>query len=113
MNDIFENSTGEQQRNYNDIFNLLVYPFSILQDPSKGRKDAVAELGTQWPLEKPDVKTMQFMKKFKSIYLPTWSDLLRHFYRVAQHKRGNANVAMNSLAFHIRMCYESDLPFLW
>ncbi|CAO3566385.1 unnamed protein product [Mortierella alpina] len=113
MNDISEDSTRQEQRNYSDIFNLLVYPFSILQDPSRGKGSTVAELGTQWPLEKPDVKTTLFIKKFKSIYLPTWSDLLRHFYRVAQHKRGNANVAMNSLAFQIRMCYESDLPFLW
>ncbi|KAF9984565.1 DNA-binding protein rif1 [Mortierella antarctica] len=113
MNDISEDSTREEQRNYSDIFSLLVYPFSILQDPSRGRRSTIAELGTQWPLEKPDVKTTQFIKKFKSIYLPTWSDLLRHFYRVAQHKRGNANVAMNSLALQIRMCYESDVPFIW
>ncbi|KAF9573000.1 DNA-binding protein rif1 [Mortierella alpina] len=113
INDISEESTREEQRNYNDIFSLLVYPFSILQDPTRERRSTIADLGTQWPLEKPDVKTAQFIKKFKTIYLPTWSDLLRHFYRVAQHKRGNASVAMNSLAFQIRVCYESDVPFLW
>ena len=54
-----------------------------------------------------------FILKYKKIYLPTWTDLVRVFYKVAQHKRGNANVAMNTLAGSIRLWSDPDVPFVW
>ncbi|KAG0207412.1 DNA-binding protein rif1 [Mortierella sp. GBA30] len=110
VNEISEDATQGEQRGYKELFNLLVYPFGILLDPSEPKR---LFLCAQYPMEKADAKTAEFITRYKSICMPTWTDLLRNFYRVAQHKRGDANVAMNGLALEISMCFPEAVPSIW
>ena len=104
---------------YDELYDLLLYPFGALRDPRNHDSDnslESVELG-QWVAgtqdDELDEVRIQFMDKFKLICLPTWSDLVRVFYKVAQHKRGNANAAMNNLALRIREWSDPDVPFMW
>ncbi|KAF9183259.1 hypothetical protein BGZ51_004148 [Haplosporangium sp. Z 767] len=116
INEISEDVTPGDQHGYGELINLLVYPFGVLHSPTERLQDMVDKTSNQPAQEHQDADWMaqvEFTDMFKSICMPTWTDLLRNFYKVAQHKRGNANVAMNSLAIRIQECYDTRLPFLW
>lgn len=119
INEISDDVAPGDLGGYDELYDLLLYPFGALRDPRKpSRKDSLENMelreriaGTQD--DEMDEVRIQFMEKFKLICLPTWSDLVRVFYKVAQHKRGNANAAMNNLALRIRVWSDPDVPFMW
>lgn len=104
-----------QDYGYEDLFKLMTYPFTILDDPEvftppSSTNDTEPSQGSQET--ESNAERVQFMDKFKLICMPTWTDLLRIVYKVVQHK-GNANTAMNMLAKSIRSHYHPQLPFIW
>ncbi|KAG0057014.1 DNA-binding protein rif1 [Gryganskiella cystojenkinii] len=122
INEISEDAAPDDERGYQELFRLLLYPFEALRDPNKPDSDECLESSepmdhSQRLQESQDRDVMAtrtaFVVKYKNICLPTWTDLVRVFYKVAQHKRGNANIAMNTLAGRIRQWSDPDVPFVW
>ncbi|KAF8940226.1 DNA-binding protein rif1 [Dissophora ornata] len=117
LNEMSEDGTTEDQRGYRELLDLMAYPFSIIYEPRESKQTLPGKDHSQRVMESQDVESMEmkkrFMDKFKSICMPTWTDLLRIFYKVAQHKRGNANTAMNALARRIQDYNDVKLPFAW
>ncbi|KAG0325662.1 DNA-binding protein rif1 [Dissophora globulifera] len=117
LNELSEDASPAGETGYRELFSLMIYPFSILQEPGEVKRELLEGDDSQKVQESQDEESTEqrihFIERFKSISMPTWGDLLRIFYRVAQHKRSNANQAMNILASQIRQCYDVRLPFVW
>ncbi|KAG0300060.1 DNA-binding protein rif1 [Dissophora globulifera] len=117
LNELSEDASPAGETGYRELFSLMIYPFSILQEPGEVKRELLEGDHSQKVQESQDEESTEqrihFIERFKSISMPTWGDLLRIFYRVAQHKRSNANQAMNILASQIRQCYDVRLPFVW
>ncbi|KAG0371087.1 DNA-binding protein rif1 [Gamsiella multidivaricata] len=116
-NELSENTTAGEQTGYNELFDLLLYPFGILSEPAETKAKLLEMDHSQRAQLTQDADSMQtrlqFIEKFKAISMPTWTDLVRIFYRIAQHKRGNANDALNTLAKLIRESYDTTLEVDW
>ncbi|KAF9942136.1 DNA-binding protein rif1 [Modicella reniformis] len=115
-NELADHVSKANDRGYEDLFELMTYPFMILHDPDKLVPQLDQMDSTQQTLmsqeTEPTTEEVQFMDKFRTICMPTWTDLLRNVYKVIQHKFGNANAAMDLLARSIRNCYHWRLPFI-
>ncbi|KAI1317036.1 hypothetical protein EDD11_009102 [Mortierella claussenii] len=116
-NEISDDAASGDQNGYNEFFSFMVYPFSILRDPSEAKRKLLDMDHSQRIQQSQDgeliEKMFEFMETFEATSMPAWRALLRAFYNVSQHKRGNANTAMNTLAGYIKEAYDGRLPFIW
>jgi hypothetical protein len=117
INEISDDAAPGDQGGYDELYNLLLYPFGALHDPKKsGHDDSMGAMDHSQRIpqtQEKDETRVQSIDRFKQICLPTWKHLVHVFYKVAQHKRGNANAAMNTLASRIRNWSDPDVPFIW
>ncbi|KAF9171748.1 DNA-binding protein rif1 [Mortierella sp. AD010] len=116
-NEISDDVTLGDQHGFEDFFSLMAYPFSILDEPHNASHGIPDMDHSQRVQESQDIDTTenrtQFITTFKETLLQAWTGLLRSFYKIAQHRRSNANALMNTLANRIQDCYDRKLPFIW
>ncbi|KAF9360648.1 DNA-binding protein rif1 [Mortierella sp. AD094] len=117
VNEISDDVTLGDQHGFEDFFSLMAYPFSILNEPHNARHGIPDMDHSQRVQESQDIEATengtQFITTFKATLIQAWTGLLRSFYKVAQHKRSNANALMNTLANRIQDCYDRKLLFIW
>ncbi|KAF9115603.1 DNA-binding protein rif1 [Mortierella sp. AM989] len=116
-NEITDDVSLGDQHGFEEFFGLMTYPFSILNELHDARHGLPDMDHSQRVQESQDIEAAenrtQYIITFEATSLPAWTGLLRSFYNVAQHKRSNANAALNTLASRIQECYDKRLPFVW
>lgn len=111
-NELVDYVDNADDHRYKDLFRLMTFPCTILQDTDEPTfQYGHVEVGQ--PFQEVDSGSVQFMERFKQICMPTWKDLLQNVYKAIQQKYGNANAAMNILASSIRKGYHPQVPFMW
>ncbi|KAF9092886.1 DNA-binding protein rif1, partial [Mortierella sp. GBA35] len=115
-NEISEDPTSANS-GYDDLFNVLVYLLGNLRGPHEAKGGLIEDDHSQRTHESEDDDTLRtevrFLEKRTQICLPVWTSLVKTFYRIAQHKRGNTNTALNTLAVRMQECYDLSKPFIW